>query len=78
MAERELWLPVVQFQDHMSILRKLEAVGILTFDEIGRGWGSNKTFFEYARARICKNGRIFIQLCSKTNGMFVRPQLWNV
>ena len=40
MAEREeLWLPVVQFQDHMSILRKLEAVGILTFDEIGQTSG---------------------------------------
>ena len=81
MAEREeLWLPVVQFQDHMSILRKLEAVGILTFDEIGQRVGfSHQTLFEYARARafVRMEGSLYNYVLQRQNGMFVRPQLWN-
>ncbi len=79
MAEREeLWLPAIQFQD--QLLRKLEAVGILTFDELGQRVGfSHQTLFEYARARafVRIEGSLSDYVLQRQNGMFVRPQLWN-
>lgn len=81
MAEREeLWLPMVKFQDRMTILQRLEAADILTFDEIGHRVGfSHQTLFEYARARafVRMEGSLSDYVHQRQNGMFVRPQLWN-
>jgi len=81
MAEREeLWLPTVKFQDCMTILQRLKAAGILTFDEIGHRVGfSHQTLFEYARSRafVRMEGSLSDYVLQRQNGMFVRPQLWN-
>lgn len=80
MAEDEtLWLAAARFEDRFSLLRDLEAAGLLIRDaNAGRIGFRHQTLYEFIRARsfLDQAGSLTANVVNQQASLRIRPQLW--
>jgi pimeloyl-ACP methyl ester carboxylesterase len=81
MAEREvLGLPIVQVEDHFTVIQGLAAAGLLRLDQgPGRVEFRHQTLYEFVRARsfLKERGSLTESVRAQQGSLRVRPQLWH-
>lgn len=81
MAEEEaLWLAAARFDDHLTSLRRLEALGLVVRSENTlRVAFSHQTLFDYVLARtfVRTSGLLSVFVIERQDSLFVRAKVWS-
>lgn len=81
MAEEEaLWLAVARFDDRLTSLKRLEALGLVVRSENSlRVAFSHQTLFDYVLARtfVRTSGLLSVYVLERQDSLFVRAKVWS-
>lgn len=75
----ELWAPIVKFEDHRSILERLDAKGLLLIQDLRVGF-RHQTLLEHAKARLfTKDDKsLCTHVLERQDAVLVWPTVWAV